>query len=141
MQIIFQDENKNDGSLAGEIADGCKGLIYLSETDAPMLSLAGKQADTVTAETILQQTGRGADTPVEEVDLATFFARLTAINDWYDDARKASAKRFLDLQKLLEENLRELKVFKVGRIQLDIFVVGLDKDGCLVGVTTKAVET
>ena len=53
----------------------------------------------------------------------------------------AIAKRFLELQKLLEENLRELKVFRIGRIQLDIFVVGIDKSGSLIGVSTKAVET
>ncbi len=125
----------------GEIWDACNGLIYISETDAPLLAFAGGHTNDNTAQTILQQTGHEAETPVEEVDFRAFFARLTAINDWYDDARKASAKKFLDLQKLLEENLSELKVFKVGRIQLDIFVVGIDKDGCLTGVTTKAVET
>ncbi len=53
----------------------------------------------------------------------------------------AIAKRFLELQKLLEESLRDRKVFRQGAIRLDIFTVGIDKDGCLMGVMTKAAET
>ncbi len=40
-----------------------------------------------------------------------------------------------------EKNLRNLKVFKVGKIQLDIYVVGLDAENRLLGIKTKAVET
>jgi hypothetical protein len=42
---------------------------------------------------------------------------------------------------LLEGNLRDLRVFKVGRIELDIYVVGINSEGILMGIKTKAVET
>jgi hypothetical protein len=90
---------------------------------------------------ILQQTRRKSDLPVEEVSFDVFFGRLTAVNDWYGVKEKAMAEKFLGLQKLLEENLRQLKVFKIGKISVDYFAVGIDKNECLVGVTTKAVET
>ena len=51
------------------------------------------------------------------------------------------AKKFLDLQKLLEENLCELKVYKTGTVRLNIFAVGRDQDGRLMGVPAWAVET
>jgi hypothetical protein len=47
----------------------------------------------------------------------------------------------LALQKLLEENLEDLIVLRTGRIQIDIYVVGLDAAGNLAGIQTKAVET
>ena len=141
MQFFFQENNKNDSELFHEIERACEGLIYISETDAPVLAFAGQPADAVTANVILQQTGLAADAPVEERNFAEFFDRLTAIRDWYGEAEKARAQKFLELQKLLEENLSELKVIRIGRIQLDIFAVGIDKDGCLMGVSTKAVET
>lgn len=141
MQNFFQENDKNDSGPADAITAACDGLVYISETDAPFLLFAGRQAAAVTAEILLDQTDKAADVQVEEIDFDTFFVQLATIRDWYDDARKASAKRFLDLQTLLGENLSELKVFKTGRIQLDIFVVGIDKAGCLMGVTTKAVET
>jgi hypothetical protein len=42
---------------------------------------------------------------------------------------------------LLEENLADLTVFRIGSIRIDIYVVGLDADGNLAGIKTKAVET
>ncbi len=40
-----------------------------------------------------------------------------------------------------EKNLRDLKVFKIGKIQIDVYVVGLDAEDNLLGIETKAVET
>ena len=70
-----------------------------------------------------------------------FFARLTTENDWFGEKEKETARRFSALQKLLDENLRDLTVSKIGHIQLEIFVVGLDADNNLIGIKTKAVET
>lgn len=141
MQVFFQNENKDPGDVFHRIEQTCEGLIYISETDAPVIAFPGQPADVVTANVILKQTGSPSDSPIEERDFAEFFGRLTAIRDWYGEAEKARAKKFLELQNLLEEDLRELKVFRVGAIRLDIFAVGIDKDGILAGVTTTAVET
>jgi len=141
MQIFFQENDRRESELFHKIELACDGLIYISETDAPFLAFGGQPADAVTANVILQQTGLAADAPVEERDFAEFFARLTTIRDWYREPEKARAQKFLELQKLLEGDLRELKVFRTGHIQLDIFAVGIDKEGCLMGVSTKAVET
>ena len=119
----------------------CEGLVFISETDAPVLPFAGGPADTVTGEIILQQTGREPQTDVEEVEIGAFFTKLTTLKDWFGEPEKARAKKFLELKTLLEENLRELKVFRIGRIRLDIYVVGINTEGNLMGVTTNAVET
>jgi len=117
------------------------GLYYISETDAEILPFAGTRADAVTKEEILRQTQSAPDAPVEERDFAEIFARLTALQDWFGDEEKATAEKFLALQRFLEENLKDLKVFKIGSIQIDIYFVGLDADGNLMGIQTKAVET
>ncbi len=44
-------------------------------------------------------------------------------------------------EELLENNLKGLKVFKIGKIQLDVYVVGIDAEGKLTGIKTNAVET
>jgi hypothetical protein len=66
---------------------------------------------------------------------------LTKIQDWFGEEETATAQKFSALEKLLLENLKDLKVFKIGEIELDIYFVGLDKQGKLAGVKTKAVET
>ena len=141
MQFFFQKNNKKFATLDDALTAACEGLIYISETDAPVLPFCGEQADGVTGETIIHQTESPAETPVQETSFDAFFGRLTAEMDWYDEQRKARAKKFLELQKLLEENLSDLKVFKLGKIRLDVFALGRDKDGRLMGITTKAVET
>ena len=118
-----------------------EGLYYISETDAEILPFEGTKAEAVTKENILSQTNNQPDAPVEERDFAEIFARLTAMQDWFGDEEKATAEKFATLQKLLEKNLKNLKVFKIGSIQIDIYFVGLDANGNLMGIQTKAVET
>jgi hypothetical protein len=126
----FKGEN-----LRAEIEKSTAGLTYISETDAAVEPYAGGKADVVEIEHITTATRH------EEMLPRDFFSRLTADRDWYGAAQKEIAKRYASLEKLLEENLRDLKVFKVGRIQIDIYVVGLDADNDLIGIKTKAVET
>ncbi len=130
-----------DNNLTEQIKIATKGLYYISETDAEILPFVGKQAKAVSKQEILSQTKKAADSTVEEKDFAGFFARLTEIQDWFGDEEKAIAQKFVRLKELLEKNLRDLKVFKIGEIQIDIYVVGLDAKDNLLGIETKAVET
>ena len=111
------------------IATACEGLIYMSETDAPVLPLSGSDAKEIT------------DGPTQEISFDDFFQRLTEIKDWHGEREKERAKKFSELRKLLEENLRNLKVLRTGKIRINIYVVGTDINGHMMGVTTKAVET
>ena len=127
--------------LPEQIKNAASGLWYISETDAEIFPFTGSKADKVTRENLLAQTGKPADAPVEERDFEQMFERFVKIQDWYGDEEKATAEKFAALKKLLEKNLTQLKVFKVGRIDLDIYFVGLDAEGNLSGIQTKAVET
>jgi len=138
-------ENQKADSRAGNVAEkiktAVKDLYYISETDAEILPFNGKQAKAVSKQEILSQTKKAADSKIEERDFAGFFARLTEIQDWFGDEEKAIAQKFVQLKELLEKNLRDLKVFKIGEIQLDVYVIGLDGEDNLIGIETKAVET
>ena len=127
--------------LAQQIKNASEGLWYISETDAEIFPFTGSKADSVTKENLLKQIGKPPDTPVEERDFDQMFERLIKIQDWFGDEEKATAAKFAALKSLLEKNLTDMKVFKIGRIELDIYFVGLDKDSHLAGFQTKAVET
>ncbi|HLM00125.1 MAG TPA: nuclease A inhibitor family protein [Pyrinomonadaceae bacterium] len=128
-------------TLEEQIRKASEGLYYISETDAEIFPFTGTKAAAVTAENLLSQTQSKPDAPVEERDFQSFFARLTKIQNWFGDEEKQTAEKFLRLKELLEKNLRDLKVFKVGRIEIDVYAVGLDTEGKLAGIRTKAVET
>lgn len=127
--------------LAKQIQELSEGLYYISETDAEVLPFVGDKVDAMTRENLLSQTGNKPDARVEERDFAGIFARLTIIQDWFGDEEKQTAAKYARLKELLERNLKNLKVFKVGRIEIDIYIVGLDAEGRLMGIKTKAVET
>jgi hypothetical protein len=106
------NRNPEENNLAEQIKKAATGLYYISETDAEILSFAGKQAETVTKEEVLSQTGSANGSAIEERDFTEFFARLTEIQDWFGDEEKETAQKFARLRELLEKNLRDLKVFK-----------------------------
>ncbi len=118
-----------------------EGLYYISETDAEISPFIGNKAELVTSEEVLKQIKSVIDAPVEERNFNEFFVRLTEMQDWFGDEEIAVANKFADLKKLLENNLRDLKVFKIGKIEVNIYIVGLDSESNLMGIKTKAVET
>ncbi len=131
---------QKDG-LAKQIQETTTDLYYISETDALVLPLVGQEAQSVSREAILAQTENAPDSPIEERTFTEFFARLIEMQDWFGDEEKKTAEKYLLLKKTLENNLRDLKVYKIGKVQIDIYVVGLDAENRLTGIKTKAVET
>lgn len=127
--------------LIEQIKKAVTGLYYISETDAEILPFAGEKAESVSREAILSQTENAVNSPVEERNFAGLFTRLTENQDWFGDEEIETAKKFVRLKELLEKNLRDLKVFKIGKINLEVYIVGLDAENNLMGVKTKALET
>jgi hypothetical protein len=125
--------------LLAEIGKSTRGLTYLSETDAGIKPYFGGRVQTIE---ISHLTGKNdAERKHEKLDPQKFFDRLTKEKDWFGPREKERAKRFTLLKRLLEDNLHDLKVFRIGHIQIDIYVVGIDADGNLAGIKTRAVET
>ena len=127
--------------LIERISQSVAGLSYTSESDAPVDLFVGNTADAVTRENLLSQLEISANSPVETVAFDDFFAPLTAIQSWFGKEEKASAAKFARLRDLLKNNLEDLNVFKIGAVELDIYVVGLNAESKLMGIATKAVET
>jgi hypothetical protein len=76
-----------------------------------------------------------------EKTLDEFFEQPTQLQDWHGDEEKAQVEKFIRLKELISKNLRDVKVFKIGEVEVDIYIVGINADGKLAGVKTKAVET
>ena len=57
------------------------------------------------------------------------------------NASQSSTMLAARLQRFIEENLRGIKVLKLGRIQKTIYVAGMSPDNKLLGVKMDAVET
>ena len=141
MTIFFSKDDVDEEVFFQAARTIVEGLVYISETDAAVVPFAGPKVDTVTAALILQYADLPPDTPVEEKSTREFFGRLTAAKEWHGEREKERTRKFLELQKLLEEYLTDLRVFRIGQNTIDIFVAGRLGNGRLAGVRTKAVET
>jgi len=60
---------------------------------------------------------------------------------WHDARQIKRAEKFEELKHLLAAELSGLKVFRMGRINVDIYILGIDQDGSIARIKTRAVET
>lgn len=139
--VKLSETVSNQDDLLEQIKNASEGLYYISETDAEITPFVGGGAESVSKEEILRQTKNALDTPIEERDFTEIFKRLTKIQDWYGEDETATTAKYAALKELLEKNLKDLKIFKIGTIELDVYFVGLNAEGILMGIKTKAVET
>ena len=127
-----------DAVLQGAI----QGLLHVSETDAAfeVFHWPGGSA-TLDATTLLQLSGHKPNAPVQTLSLADFFKPLTEFQGWFGPKEKAAANKYGVVQSLIEQHLSNPQVFRVGKINVDIFIVGKTVQGDWAGIKTKAVET
>jgi hypothetical protein len=115
-----------------ELKAAAKGLLFPSETDAPIEAFAWPGGDAPPDEAAVRTNAKvPADKPVEQMTLA----------DLANAIPEESRGDFLPLFGLLGHHLSGTTVFRVGEINIDVYVVGRTTDGQYAGVKTKMVET
>ena len=135
------NKKEKNTHLLEEIKKASKDLYYISETDAEITAFDGGKSEHLSIEIILERTKSAKESKVEERDFDEFFERLTKIQDWFEEEETENANRFAYLRDLLKSNLRDLKIYKVGEVQVKIYAAGLDAEDDLFGIETEAVET
>ena len=78
---------------------------------------------------------------IESINLTDFFAPVLMIEDWYEAEELAQIDRYTVLLDAIESNLTDVKVFRIGEIEIDIYIIGKTPDGDLVGLKTQSIET
>jgi hypothetical protein len=111
----------------------------MSETDAPLEPL--RIADELTPERLRRLSDVTDDTPVEAQDFDDFFRPAVYEPAWKSAHEIATARRFQRLVELLRANLDDLRVFRVGRINMEVYVLGRAARGNWLGLRTRVVET
>jgi hypothetical protein len=119
------------------------GLLYTSESDYPFdyVDLPAAADAPLTVAAFRTAAGVPADVDVEERTLDDFFARHIERVDPSDPAAVALVPRYRALRNALRTSVRGARVFRVGRVVVRCYVVGVDRRGHVVGLATTAVET
>jgi histidine triad (HIT) family protein len=123
---------KQQGPALDALKKASKGLVFPSETDAPLEPFAWKAAGELTSENLLKLAGADPSTPVETATLDSFFRVVP----------KEDRASFDKLAKVLQEQLSGVKVYKLGADpEKQVYVVGKTADGQWAGLMTTVVET
>jgi hypothetical protein len=128
-------------ALQTTLATATERLLYTSETDAPFTWFARDVWRAVPTDAALRQAlGVPADTLVERVTLERALRSGTENYDATLDGEHRAA-RFRQLSRALQRELTGVTVYRVGTIQIRVFILGVTRCGTVAGLETLAVET
>ncbi len=120
-----------------------KGLLYPSESDYPFEYFEWDlPSDTPLNENIVRKATKSSQsTPVAIKTLDDFFKNVTEVKDWYGEEEKTAVQQYIALKQALEKELSDPRVYRLGEVEIDVYITGKKADGKWAGLKTKVVET
>ena len=131
---------KSDEQLLEELKEATRGLLFMSESDYPLEVFEWTSSEP-TSEFLRKLAGKDSSTEVETQGAREFFRAAASEPDWKGGEELALARRFQTLLLLLETALADLRVYRVGSIDINVYVAGRAPSGNWLGVSTRVVET
>lgn len=128
-------------SITAQLKQASEGLLFSTESDAPFKVEEWKMQGKLTPARLLQLTNHQPDAPVEVVNVEEFFAIATSSEDWHDEEERETVQRFQDLVSVQKQNLCNIQVYRVGKINIDAYIIGVTPSGHSMGLSTQLVET
>lgn len=120
-----------------------QGLLYPSESDYELsyISFESDIPSPINLIAFRQFTGNLPKTFAKSFDYNLFFENILTEKDWWTDFEKARAFGFQKLKTFLETELQNLEFIKIGKIEIQAYLIGKDKTGFWKGVKTTIIET
>lgn len=125
-----------------ELRAASEGLMMMSESDYPFKVVRVEGAGEIEPDALREMAGSERDAPVETQTLEEFFGASLTEAEWKSTKEIENARRFQALASWLRENLAGARVYRVGRVNIAVYVLGRAQlSGNLIGLTTRVVET
>ena len=115
-------------------------LLWSSESDYPFEIVTWEHGSELNPTTLFHDREQPQQ-PIETIPLADFFAPVLTVEDWYQAAEIKQVDRYTELLHTIESHLTEVLVFRIGEVEIAIYIVGKTPTGDLVGLKTHVVET
>jgi hypothetical protein len=130
-------------NLASQLAKLAKGVLLPSETDAPLavVEYPGAAAALGDPAAFRKLIGAPARTTVARASADEFFRRLSAPAESDGAAMKKLKAKFAVLGDFFAAQLTGATVFRLGKISVTTYIVGVTPDGGVLGLVGKQVET
>ena len=118
----------------------CSGLLWMSESDYPWQVVAWQDTNDLNR-LLLHHGDYKPKTKIETKTLESFLEPAVIEREWYGDTERVIVRRYRLLQKLLQTNLQNIRVYLVGEVEIDVYILGKSDDNKIIGLSTKIVET
>jgi hypothetical protein len=133
---------KSDEQILSELKRAAEGLFYMSESDYLLEPVRLEAAAEPDSEWLRELAGVGADARVETMSLEEFFHDAAAVRMPREGTGESPrAASFQNVVRTLGENLTDIKVYRIGEINIPIYVLGRSGSGNWLGLSTRVVET
>lgn len=120
-----------------------EGLLCCSESEYPFDVLLWESPELLplTETKLLMHTNHPENTDIKLVEVDDFFRLATTEEAWYSSEEKQIVNKYRALVKTLKNCLSDVKVYRLGNVEIDVYIIGLTPAGNLAGLSTKLVET
>ena len=131
---------RTDEQILAGLGRAAAGLFYMSESDYPFETVCFGISENIGTELLRELAGRGADARVKVMNLEEFLrdAATVELPRGGGPARPAS---FQDIVRTLRQHLSDIRVYRVGEINIQVFILGKSGSGSWLGLSTRIVET
>lgn len=135
--------NAGTTDLLQQLKAASDGLLFMSETDHPfeVVHLPDVQDSNALPAALTQLSEAPDDGQVDVVELPYFFRNMTSEEPGAGEEENNIARRFRKLQALIEQNLQEVKVYRLGKRKIQAYILGKTGTGDFAGLKTVLVET
>ncbi|MGD1807614.1 nuclease A inhibitor family protein [Dapis sp. BLCC M126] len=123
--------------------EAAKDLLWTSESDYPFESLIWEFGEKILLdnEVVLKITKHSLDTPIKVIEFDTFFQGTVTHQDWHNSEEADTVNRYQELVRIMKQDLSNLKVYKVGEIEINVYIIGKTDTGDYAGLATVSIET
>lgn len=142
-ELTKNSEEIIEQTFVEKLTNAVEGVYYPSESDEKIKVIDWQADNDAPFNTILfrKYIGVTPEIRVESDNWEKFFDRVLIEQEWWTDFEKERAIKFTEVKKLLSENLSNIEYLKAGRVELEAYIIGQDKDCKWKGLKTLIIET
>lgn len=115
-------------------------LLWQSESDFPFEVVTWAPGIEMTPAALFANLD-DAELTSESIDLTDLFAPVITIEDWYEATELAQVDRYKALLQIIESDLSAVQIFRIGTVEITIYIIGKTPAGDIIGLKTQAIET
>ena len=138
---IFDSSSIADRELITQLESASKDLVWSSETEYPLEVFYWYKNNSFDEHTLLELLNYPAETKVAIREFSSFFNSVTKLQPWHNEAEQLEVKQYRAIANLIAENLTDVRVYLLGEVEIDVYILGQTKHQAIAGLTTKIVAT